>query len=129
MTTIKIIIASIGTFFAYILGGFDIALQCLLIAIALDYITGLMKSYDSGTLNSNKGFKGLLKKIAMLCLVVLSVQLDNLAGETGVIRTLVIYYLVANEGLSIVENLGQMGILVPEILLKKLEQIKNGGND
>ena len=129
MTTIKIIIASIGTFFAYILGGFDIALQCLLIAIALDYITGLMKSYDSGTLNSNKGFKGLLKKIAMLCLVVLSVQLDNLAGETGVIRTLVIYYLVANEGLSIVENLGQMGILVPEILLKKLEQLKNGGNE
>lgn len=128
MTILKGILASIGTFFAYILGGFDIALQCLLIAISLDYLTGLMKSYKSSTLNSNKGFKGLIKKVAMLCLVVLSVQLDILAGETGVIRTLVIYYLVSNEGLSIIENLGQMDIIVPKILVEKLEQLKNGGN-
>lgn len=127
MTIIKGILATIGTFFAYILGGFDIALQCLVISISLDYITGFMKAYKTSTLNSNTGLVGIFKKVAMLCLVSLAVILDMLVGETGIIRTLVIYYLVANEGLSIVENLGELGILIPEIITEKLEQLKNKG--
>lgn len=127
MTIIKGILATIGTSFVYILGGFDIALQCLVISISLDYITGFMKAYKTSTLNSNTGLVGIFKKVAMLCLVSLAVILDMLVGETGIIRTLVIYYLVANEGLSIVENLGELGILIPEIITEKLEQLKNKG--
>ena len=69
-----------------------------------------------------------LKKCSFLCLVAVSVIADRLAGDSGLIRSMVIYYLVANEGLSILENLGEMNIIVPEFLKDKLEQLK-GGND
>lgn len=126
---VKIITGALSTFFIYLLGGFDIALQSLILFIVLDYLTGISKSYITGTLNSNKGFKGILKKVGILCLVAISVVIDRLIGETGLIRTTVIYYLVANEGLSILENLGQMNIIVPEFLKEKLEQLSKGSDN
>lgn len=128
-SVIKLITGSVATFFVYLLGGLDIALQSLLIVIVLDYITGIAKSYVSKKLNSNKGFKGIVKKLGMLGMVALSVVIDHIAGDSGLIRTMVIYYLVANEGLSIIENLAEMDIIVPDILKEKLEQIKNKGSE
>ena len=52
--------------------------------------------------------------LCLLCLVALSVVVDNVAGNTGLIRTTIIYYLVANEGLSIIENLSEMNIRICE---------------
>ena len=124
-SVIKLITGSVATIFVYLLGGLDIALQSLLVVIVLDYITGISKSYVTKKLNSNKGFKGIVKKLGMLCMVALSVIVDRIAGDSGLIRTMVIYCLVANEGLSILENLGEMDILVPEILKERLEQLKN----
>lgn len=121
---IGILNAGLGTVLIYIFGGLDIALQCLLMVIVIDYITGLIKSFKSSKLNSKIGIKGLLKKIGILCLVALSVVIDRLTGDTGYVRTMIIYYLVANEGLSILENLGEIGIIVPEFLKKRLEQLK-----
>ena len=121
---IGILNAGLGTVLIYIFGGLDIALQCLLVAIVLDYITGLIKSFKSAKLNSKVGIKGLLKKVGILCLVALSVVIDKLTGNTGYVRTMIIYYLVANEGLSILENLGEIGIIVPEFLKNRLEQLK-----
>lgn len=114
---------ALGTACVYVFGGLDVALQCLLVAIALDYITGMIKAYKSATLDSKIGIKGIFKKIGILCLVALAVIVDKLAGETGLIRTTVLYYLVANEGLSIVENLGAIGVLVPEVLKERLKQL------
>lgn len=122
---IGILNAGLGTVLIYIFGGLDIALQCLLMVIVIDYITGLIKSYKSSKLNSKVGIKGLLKKVGILCLVALSVVIDRLTGDTGYVRTMIIYYLVANEGLSILENLGEIGIIVPEFLKKRLEQLKD----
>lgn len=121
---IKLIISSLATFFIYLLGGFDVALISLLIVMVLDYITGIIKAIKNKKLSSKIGFTGILKKIAILCLVALAVVIDHLTGESGFIRTMIIYYLVANEGLSIIENLGEIDILVPEFLKEKLEQLK-----
>lgn len=121
---INVMSAGITTSLVYIFGGLDIALQCLLVAIVLDYITGLIKSFKSAKLNSKVGIKGLFKKVGILCLVALSVVMDKLTGNTGYVRTMIIYYLVANEGLSILENLGEIGIIVPEFLKNRLEQLK-----
>ena len=122
----NLIVSSMSTVFIYLFGGLDIALQCLLISIVIDYITGMLKSYKSSKLNSKIGIKGILKKVGILCLVALAVLIDKIAGETGLIRTLIIYYLFANEGLSIVENLSEIGILVPKFLTDRLEQLKEG---
>lgn len=118
------IMGALGTAFVYIFGGLDVALQCLLVAIALDYITGMIKAFKGAKLDSKVGIKGILKKIGVLCLVALAVIIDKLTGESGLIRTAIIYYLVSNEGLSIIENLGEIGILVPEFLKKKLKQLQ-----
>ena len=126
---LSVLNAGLATTLVYIFGGLDVALQCLLVAIVIDYITGLIKSYKNANLNSKVGIKGLLKKVGILCLVALTVVIDKLTGNTGYVRTMVIYYLVANEGLSILENLGEVGIIVPEFLKKRLEQLKETESD
>lgn len=128
-TVIKSTLAVIGTGLIYLLGGFDVALQCLVVAIALDYVSGLFKAFITKQVSSRIGFKGLLKKVAILIIVMLATLIDRVTGETGAIRTLVIYYFVANEGLSIIENLGQAGLPIPKAIknaLKALKQTSNG---
>ena len=126
---IKGLFSGLGTTFIYLFGGWDIALQSLLLFIVIDYITGMMKSYKSKVLNSNKGIKGIFKKLGMLCMVAVACVVDRLAGDTGLIRTTLIYYLVANEGLSIIENLGSMDLIIPDFLKEKLEQLSKGSDD
>jgi toxin secretion/phage lysis holin len=118
------ILAVTATTFIYLIGGLDIALVCLLIAIVLDYISGIIKAYVTKELSSKIGLKGILKKVGILLIVMLSVLVDRVTGETGAIRTLVIYYFVANEGLSILENLGQAGVPIPESIKKALKVLK-----
>lgn len=125
---INTFISILGTTFVYIYGGLDVALQCLIIAIILDYLTGLIKSYINKSLSSSIGFKGILKKIGILILVALAVLVDRITGETGSIRTLVIYYFVANEGLSIIENLGEAGLPIPSNLKNALDSLKDKNN-
>lgn len=92
--------------------------------MGLDYLTGLIKAYYKSELNSKIGIKGILKKLGMLGMVALSVVVEKLTGEHGMIRNLIIYYLVANEGLSIIENLAVTNIGIPDFLKEKLEQLR-----
>lgn len=119
------ILGTIGYFFIYLVGGWDVALQCLVIAIALDYISGIMKAYINKTLSSRIGMRGLIKKLGLLIIVMVGTLVDRATGNTGAVRTLVIYYFVANEGLSILENLGQAGIPIPQSVKKALKALKN----
>lgn len=123
-TTITLATAEVCTILYFLFGEIDIALQCLLVFIVLDYISGLIKAYCTKTLSSKIGFKGILKKVGILAIVALSVSLDRLGGDTGAIRTLVIYYFVANEGLSVLENLAEAGIPIPNSIKKALKNIK-----
>lgn len=111
----------------YLLGGMDIALKSLIIIIMIDYITGIASAIYNKKLSSKIGFKGIIKKFSYLCIVALSVVIDNLIGQNGVIRTLVIYFFVANDGLSIIENMAEMDIKLPKKLVDSLEQIKERG--
>lgn len=115
------------TILLYLLGGLDIALKSLIVVMIIDYLTGVISAFYNKELSSKIGFKGLLKKFCYLCIVALSVVLDNLTGQNGLIRTLVIYFFVANDGLSIIENLAEMNIKLPEKLVDALEQIKKKG--
>ena len=121
------VIIVIFTTFIYLIGGFDIAIQSLLIVMVVDYLTGIASAIYNKELSSKIGFKGILKKFSYLCVVALSVVIDNLTGQSGLIRTLVIYFFVANDGLSIIENMAEMGVKLPEKLIDALEQIKKKG--
>lgn len=118
------IIAIILTTFVYLVGELDVAMICLLVSIVLDYISGVIKAYVTKQLSSKTGFRGIVKKVAILIIVMLAVLVDRVTGDTGAIRTLVIYYFVANEGLSIIENLGQSGVPIPQSIKKALKALK-----
>lgn len=118
------IIAIVLTTFVYLVGGLDVAMISLLVAIVLDYISGVIKGYVTKQLSSQIGFRGIVKKVAILIIVMLAVLVDRVTGDTGAIRTLVIYYFVANEGLSIIENLGQAGVPIPQSIKKALKALK-----
>lgn len=112
----------------YLLGGWDIALQTLIIVISIDYVSGICKAIYSKKLNSKVGIKGIIKKFSYLLTVALAVEIDKITGGTGAIRTLVIYFFVANDGISILENLGGMGIPLPAKLKEVLEQLRDDNN-
>lgn len=121
------VLSVILTTFVYLVGGFDIAIQSLLIVIVIDYLTGIASAVYNKKLSSKTGFKGIIKKFCYLLVVALSVVIDNLLGQSGLIRTLVIYFFVANDGLSIIENMSEMNIKLPQKLIDALEQIKKKG--
>ena len=129
-TIINYISSTILTTIVYYLGGLDMALKTLLILMVLDYITGICKSIVNKKINSIIGLKGIIKKVGYLILVALSFLLDGVVGDTGAIRNLVVYFFVANEGISILENWGAMGLPLPSKILEVLEQLKkeNGGH-
>lgn len=128
-TFINNIISILATYFVYLVGGIDIAFVSLIVIMALDYITGVMSAIYNKKLNSKIGYKGIIKKASYLLIIALSVILDRLLGQTGSVRTLVIYFFVANDGISILENVAEMNIPLPKKLKELLEQLKKEGDE
>jgi toxin secretion/phage lysis holin len=120
------IISAIGTVFCYVVGPWDGALEALVFAMAIDYISGIMAAYiNSGSqLNSQKGFRGICKKIMILLLVSLAHFLDQATGQV-IIHSAAIWFFLGNEGLSIVENSAKAGIPIPDKLKNSLEQLNH----
>lgn len=124
---VNFITGTMLTTIVYFLGGWDLALEILLLMIVLDYITGVFKAIFNKKLNSEVGIKGIIKKVGYLIIVAVSVMLDRIVADTGAIRNVVIFFFVANEGISIVENWVAMGLPMPQIVIDTLEQIKHKG--
>lgn len=128
-------LAVFGSFAANALGGWDASLQVLIALMVADYITGVLVAAvwhkstksQSGALDSKAGFKGILKKGMILVLVWLGVLLDHATGA-NYIRTAVVLFFIGNEGISLLENLGLMGVPYPAFLKKALEALHDQGN-
>ena len=121
---IKSAAGTVITFISYLFGGFDVMFQVLVFCIVADYITGLMAAFYLGKLNSKVGFKGILKKIAILMVVALAVEIGRVTGMEAV-RGLIMGFYIANEGISILENVGRMDVPYLSKLKDILEQIKD----
>ncbi len=118
------IVAVLATFFTYLFGSWDLALQVLIVFMILDYLTGVLHAYLIGQLSSEVGFKGLVKKCMILVVLIIGVMLDRILGTgTWVFRTLVCYFYIANEGISLLENVGNIGIPIPNKIRNALEQL------
>ena len=122
---INFVTGTLATTLVYFLGGWDIALQSLLLVMFIDYVTGVCKGIKKKELNSKRGIWGALKKGLYILVVVLATVLDRIMGDSGAIRTLTIYFFVANDGISILENMGGMGVPLPQKIFDVLEQLKN----
>lgn len=121
----------LGSFLAYLLGGWDEALITLIIFMTIDYITGLMvagvfkksRKTETGGLESNAGFKGLCRKCMILLFVLIGVKLDLVLG-IDYIRNTVIIAFITNELISIVENAGLMGLPIPKVIIDAIDVLK-----
>ncbi len=122
---IKLAIAGAGGIFAYLFGPWDALIIALVIFVVADYITGIAKAAVHGKLSSAVGFKGLLKKVMIFVLVMVGTVVDMaIPAANHAIRSAVIMFYIANEGLSILENAGQLGLPLPKALKNALEKIK-----
>jgi toxin secretion/phage lysis holin len=116
-------LAAVGTTVAEALGGWDPPLKTLAILMVIDYATGALcaavwhksPKTPSGTYDTRAGFKGLIRKGAIILIVYIAAKLDVLMG-TSITRTAVILFFTANEGFSIIENMGIMGVPMPQIV-------------
>ena len=137
---IQIFVTALGGWLGWFAGGMDGLMTALLVLAALDYVTGFMRALADRTLSSAVGFKGICRKVLIFARVGVGHLLDvQIFGETGVLRTAIIFFYLSNEGLSLVENAAYLGLPIPEKLHKVLEQLhdradredekKDGEND
>ncbi len=98
-----------------LLGGYDKLLHLLVVLVVVDYATGILKGIANKSLSSEVGFRGLIKKILIFSLVAVSVSLQYVVGNIVPLREVVIVFYVANEGLSILENVGEFLPLPPKL--------------
>lgn len=124
LTIIKLVFSAIMTALSYLFGGFDGLLIALLFCIVADYITGVLAAIYEKKLNSQVGFKGIIKKVVILIIVALSVEISAITGADS-IRDLVICFYIANEGISLLENAGRMDVPFLSKLKDLLEQLKD----
>jgi len=123
---ISTVAAGVGTFFTWCFGSWEIGLKALFLFMVMDYITGLMCGTKEKNLSSEIGFNGLKKKFTILIILILAVMLDRLIGQGWVFRTLVIWFYIGIEGLSILENAVRLGVPFPQQLKDVLVQLKDG---
>ena len=105
------------------LGGLDILFSVLLVCILIDYVTGVLAALYEKRLNSEIGFRGILKKVMILLIVILAQMIGTAAGIEEV-RDLVVGFYIANEGISVLENAGRMNVPVCKNFTKHLEQLR-----
>lgn len=118
------IVASLGVIISDWLGGWDKALQVLLALMITDYITGVLGAIKSKTLNSDVMYWGGIRKAVVLFVVGLASMLDDwIQPGAPIFRTAAIYFYGGREGLSVVENLGTIGVPLPSKIREFLEQL------
>lgn len=122
--TIQLIFSAVGGWLGYFLGGCDGLLYALIAFVVIDYITGVMCAIINRELSSAVGFKGIFRKVLIFLLVGIANIIDvQVIGTGAVLRTAVIFFYISNEGVSLLENAGHLGLPIPEKINTVLEQL------
>ncbi len=116
--------SALGGWLGYFLGGCDGLMITLIAFVVADYITGVMCAITNKKLSSSAGFKGIFKKVCIFMLVGIAHLLDAFViGSGNVLRTAVIFFYLSNEGVSLLENAGRLGLPIPAKLKDVLKQL------
>ena len=125
MEKIKILCTAISSGIAYIFGGLDTMLTILIIFMLADFISGFTKAWALKEFDSSKFYIGGVKKLGILLVVAVAAQLDTIIHvESMALRTVAISYYIANEGFSILENWGALGLPLPTVLKEALAKLR-----
>lgn len=130
---IQLVFTAIGGWLGWFLGGCDGLLFALIAFVVIDYITGVMCAVSDHTLSSEVGFRGICRKVLIFLLVGIANILDvQVIGTGSVLRTAVIFFYISNEGVSLLENAGHLGLPIPQKLkdiLAQLHDLADGTDD
>ena len=130
MEKIKMFFAAFGTAFAYVFGGMDTMLTILIVFMTMDFISGFTKAWLLKEFDSSKFYIGGVKKFGILLIVGVATLLDNIIHvESIALRTVAISYYIANEGFSILENWGALGLPLPKVLKEALAKLRKDEDD
>ena len=121
-------VSVVGTVFYYLFGIYDCLMDLLIYCMIVDFATGVTVAWFASEpqkkISSKRGLLGGCKKIFILLLVGISFKIDTITN-TQMIRTVVLWFFIGNEGLSILENVAKLGIPIPKTLKNKLAQLTN----
>jgi len=131
---VQLAFAAVGGWLGWTLGGLDGFLYALIAFVVIDYITGVMCAVVDKKLSSEVGFRGIFKKVLIFAMVAIGHLLDtHILGGVSALRTAVIFFYIANEGISLLENTAKLGLPVPHKLKDVLAQLhddsKNRGDN
>lgn len=121
-------IGLIGGFLSYMLGGWDVTIQTLMLFVVVDYITGVAAGVKEEGWDSKIGKRGVAGKALILIVICISVQIDRLFA-TSITRTVFIYFYIANELGSIIENLGRLEFPLPPMIKDVMKILRNKGGE
>jgi toxin secretion/phage lysis holin len=122
-------LSALGVVLSGLLGGWDQPLKILVTLIVVDYVTGVLGAIRNKKLNSEVMYWGGIRKGIVLVVIILAAMLDNLVGgDSPIFRTGAVYFYASREGLSVIENLGMLGIPLPPQIKNALEQLNLGKN-
>lgn len=117
----QILVATVSSILIFLFNDIDLRFKYLITVIILDIITGLIKAFIKKEINSSISFKGILKKFSYFVILSISVILGNILGINNILRDIVIYSLILNEIISILENITEVGIKMPKVLMTSLK--------
>lgn len=130
MEKIKLFFAAIGTALSYVFGGMDTMLTILIVFMTIDFISGFTKAWALKEFDSSKFYIGGVKKFGILLIVAVATLLDNIIHIDSVaLRTVAISYYIANEGFSILENWGALGLPLPKAVKSALAKLRKDEDD
>ena len=120
----QFLFTAVGGWLGYFLGGCDGLLIALVVFAVADYLTGVMCAVSDKKLSSAVGFKGICRKVIIFMLVGIAHMIDvNIIATGSVLRTAVIFFYLSNEGVSLLEHAGHLGLPIPAKLKAVLEQL------
>ena len=121
---VQFVFSAVGGLLGWFLGVCDGLLYALIAFVVIDYITGVMCGVADKKLSSGVGFKGICRKVLIFMLVGIANILDmEVIGTGSVLRTAIIFFYISNEGVSLLENAGHLGLPIPQKMKDVLEQL------
>ena len=126
-TQIKAAAAVGGAIVSFLFGGWSALLTILLAFVVLDYISGVLAAAKEGRLNSEVGAWGIAKKVGTFVIIAAAHLVDTALGDAHLFRDAAVFFFLANELLSVIENTGRIGVPIPPVLQQAVEVLRGKG--
>jgi toxin secretion/phage lysis holin len=126
---IKLFISIGGAIASFLFGGWTQLMTVLVVFIVIDFMSGLVVAGKNGEASSRELWFGVTRKIGTLIIVAVAHLLDTIIGDAHLIRDAAIFFYLAGELLSLIENTGRLGVPIPPVISKAVQVLRGKSGD